>query len=79
MTERGEPKNLVVEDKRAAEIEVVKGRMKSLIRQMMGLIEHPESTAESALMYQILAEELEKIEFTTLTKEEIMQLLEEED
>ena len=81
MTERGEPKNLVddVKDKRTADIEAVKGPMKDIIIHMMGLIEHPESTAESALMYQILTEELAKIEITTLTKEEILQLLQEED
>ena len=92
MTERGEPKNLVadvedkraddvedVEDKRAADIEAVKGPMKRTMILMQSLIGSVDSCEEAALMYQILAEELSKIEITTLTIEEMIQLLEEED
>ena len=81
MTERGEPKNLVadVEDKRTADIEAVKGPMKRTMILMQSLIGPADSCEEAALMYQILAEELSKIRITTLNKEQIMQLLEEED
>ena len=79
MTERGEPKNLIVEDKRAADIKAVKGPMKRTMLQMIPLIRPAKYCKEAALMYQILAEELEKIEITTLTEEEIIQLLGEED
>ena len=83
MTERGEPKNLVtdVEDKRAVDIKAVKGPMKRTMLQMMPLIKPAARFPEAALMYQILAEDLEKIknEITTLTEEEILQLLGEED
>ena len=81
MTERGEPKNLVadVEDKRAADIKAVKGPMKRTMLQMIPLIKPAAVVPEAALMYQILAEELEKIEITTLTEEEILQLLGEDE
>ena len=81
MTERGEPKNLVDEDKRAADIKAVKGPMKRTMLQMIPLIKPAARVPEAALMYQILAENLEKIknEITTLTKEEILQLLGEEE
>ena len=81
MTERGEPKNLVDEDKRAADIKAVKGPMKRTMLQMIPLIKPAARVPEAALMYQILAENLEKIknEITTLTEEEILQLLGEEE
>ena len=81
MTERGEPKNLVVdvEDKKTADVEAVKGPIKRIITQMMPLVGPAKYCEEAALMYQILAEELSKIKITTLTKEEIIQLLEEKD
>ena len=80
--ERGEPKNLVdVEDKRAADIKAVKGPMKRTMLQMIPLIKPAARVPEAALMYQILAENLEKIKnkITTLTEEEILQLLGEEE
>ena len=81
MAERGEPKNLAadVEDKRAADIEAVKGPMKRTMLLMQSLMERADWCDEAALMYQILAEELSKINITTLNMEEIIQLLEEED
>ena len=83
MTEREESKNLVadVEDKRAADIKAVKGRMKRTMLQMIPLIKPAARIPEAALMYHMLAENLEKIktEITTLTEEEILQLLGEED
>ena len=78
MTERGEPKNLA-DDKRAADIKTVKGYMKGLIEQLVLLVGPAEYCDEAALMYQIIAEQLSKIEITALTKEEVIQLLEEEE
>ena len=94
MAERGEPKNLVgddedkrtdevedkrVDDKRTADIEAVKGPIKSWLNLMMTLLGPAEYCDEAALMYQIAAEQLSKIEITTLNHTEVLQLLVEEE
>ena len=82
MTERGEPKNLVdVEDKRAADIKAVKGPMKRTMLQMIPLIKPAQRIQEAESMFTLLAIMLDKIknEITTLTEEEILQLLGEEE
>ena len=83
MTERGEPKNLVAddEDKRAADIKAVKGPMKRTMLQMIPLIKPAERIQEAETMFTLLAVRLDKIknEITTLTEEEILQLLGEEE
>ena len=101
MTERGEPKNLIVEDKkidekmiergepnvadvedkRAADIKAVKGPMKRIMLQMMPLIEPAQWMQEAESMFTLLAIMLDKIkkEITTLTEEEMLQLLGEEE
>ena len=81
MTERGEPNVADVEDKRAADIKAVKGPMKSTMLQMMPLIEPAERIQEAETMFTLLAVRLNKIknEITTLTEEEILQLLGEEE
>ena len=66
-----------VEDKRAVDIETVKGPMKDILKLMVPLVGPAKICEEAAFMYQILAEQLSKIEITTLTMEQIMQLLEE--
>ena len=68
-----------VEDKRAVDIETVKGPMKRTMLLMQSLMDAADWCDEAALMYQILAEELSKINITTLNEEQIMQLLQEED
>ena len=94
MAGRGEPKNLDadvedkraadveavnVEDKRAADVEAVKGPMKRILKQLMTLARPADVCEEAAFMYNILCEQMSKIEITTLTVEQIMQLLEEEE
>ena len=97
MTERGEPKNLIVEDKktdekgepnvaevedkRAADIKTVKGPMKRTMLQMIPLIKPAQRIQEAESMFTLLAIMLDKIknEITTLTEEEILQLLGEEE
>ena len=82
MTERGGPKNPVAdhdEDKRTADVETVKGPMKCILKQLMTLARPADVCEEAALMYNILAEQLSKIEITTLTVEQIIQLLEGEE
>ena len=81
MTERGEPNVADVEDKRAADIKAVKGPMKSTMLRMMPLIEPAERIQEAETMFTLLAVRLNKIknEITTLTEEEILQLLGEEE
>ena len=70
-----------VEDKRADDIKAVKGPMKDTMLIMQSLLGHVEWCDEAALMFQIAAEQLMKIKnnITTLTVEEMMQLLQEED
>ena len=98
MAERGEPKNLIVEDKkidekmikrgepnvedkRAADIKAVKGPMKRTMLQMAPLIEPAQWMQEAESMFTLLAIRLDKIkkEITTLTEEEMLQLLAEEE
>ena len=86
MAERGEPKNLAgddedkrVDDKTAADIEAVKGPIKSWLNILMTLLGPAEYCDEAALMYQIVAEQLSKIEITTLNDMEVLQLLVEEE
>ena len=98
MAERGEPKNLIVEDKkidekmikrgepnvedkRAADIKAVKGPMKRTMLQMAPLIEPAQWMQEAESMFTLLAIRLDKIkkEITTLTEEEMLQLLPEEE
>ena len=81
MTERGEPNVADVEDKRAADIKAVKGPMKRTMLQMIPLIKPAERIQEAETMFTLLAVRLNKIknEITTLTKEEILQLLGEEE
>ena len=101
MTERGEPKNLIVEDKkidekmiergepnvddvedkRAADIKTVKGPMKRIMLQMAPLIEPAQWMQEAESMFTLFAIMLDQIkkEITTLTEEEMLQLLAEED
>ena len=59
----------------------VKGPMKSTMLQMMPLIEPAERIQEAETMFTLLAVRLNKIknEITTLTEEEILQLLGEEE
>ena len=81
MTERGEPNGTDVEDKRTADIKAVKGPMKSTMLQMMSLIEPAQWMQETESMFALLAISLDKIkkEITTLTEEEMLQLLAEEE
>ena len=78
MTERGEPNVDDVEDKRAADIKAFKA-IKRIMRQMIPLYGPAQHCNEAAFMYDLLAEQMEKIEIMTLTDEEIVQLLKEED
>ena len=70
-----------VEDKKTADVKAVKGPMKDTMLIMQSLLGHVEWCDEAALMFQIAAEQLSKIKnnITTLTMEEMMQLLQEED
>ena len=81
MTERGEPNVADVEDKRAADIKTVKGPMKSIILQMMPLIEPAQWLQEAESMFTVFAIRLDEIkkEITTSTEEEMLQLLAEEE
>ena len=81
MTERGEPNVADVEDKRAADIKAVKGPMKRTMLQMIPLIKPAERMQEAETMFTLLAVRLDKIKngITTLTEEEILQLLGEEE
>ena len=81
MTERGEPNVADVEDKRAADIKAVKGPMKRIMLQMIPLIKPAQWLQEAESMFTLLAIRLDKIknEITTLTEEEMLQLLGEEE
>ena len=70
-----------VEDKRTADIKAVKGPMKRIMLQMMPLIKPAQRMQEAETMFTLLAVRLDKIkkEITTLTEEEMLQLLGEEE
>ena len=73
-----EREDLNVEDKRAADIETIKA-IKQLMLQMLPLIKPAQYCDEAAFMHDMLADEIEKFEIMTLTDEEIVKLLNEED
>ena len=75
MAEREDPN---VEDKRATDIKTVKA-IKQLMLQMVPLYEHAQYCDEAAFMCDLLADQIEKFEIMTLTDEEIVKLLNEED
>ena len=95
MAERREPKTLIVEDKktnekmderedqnvedkRAADIKTFKA-IKQLMLQMVPLYGPAQYCDEAALMCDLLADQIEKFKIMTLTDEEIVKLLNEED
>ena len=71
MVEREDPK-------RAADIKTVKA-IKQLMLQMVPLYGPAQYCDEAALMCDLLADQIEKFEIMTLTDEEIVKLLNEED
>ena len=75
MAEREDPN---VEDKRAADIKTVKA-IKQLMLQMVPLYGPAQYCDEAAFMCDLLADQIEKFEIMTLTDEEIVKLLNEED
>ena len=75
MAEREDPN---VEDKRVADIKTVKA-IKQLMLQMVPLYGPAQYCDEAAFMCDLLADQIEKFEIMTLTDEEIVKLLNEED
>ena len=75
MPEREDPN---VEDKRAADIKTVKA-IKQLMLQMVPLYGPAKYCDEAAFMCDLLADQIETFEIMTLTDEEIVKLLNEED
>ena len=75
MAEKIEPKK--VEDK-ATDIKTVKA-IKQLMLQMVPLYGPAQYCDEAAFMCDLLADQIEKFEIMTLTDEEIVKLLNEED
>ena len=75
MAEREDPN---VEDKRAADIKTVKA-IKQLMLQMVPLYGPAKYCDEAAFMCDLLADQIETFEIMTLTDEEIVKLLNEED
>ena len=75
MAEREDPN---VEDKRAADIKTVK-TIKQLMLQMVPLYGPAQYCDEAAVMFDLLADKIEKFKIKTLTDEEIVKLLNEED
>ena len=75
MAEREDPN---VEDKRATDIKTVKA-IKQLMLQMVPLYGPAQYCDEAAFMCDLLADQIEKFEIMTLTDEEIVKLLNEED
>ena len=78
MAEREDPNVADVQDKRAADIKTVKA-IKQLMLQMVPLYGPAQYCDQAAFMYDLLAEQIEKFEIMTLTDEEIVKLLNEED
>ena len=75
MAEREDPN---VEDKRAADIQTVKA-IKQLMLQMVPLYGPAQYCDEAASMCDLLADQIEKFKIKTLSDEEIVKLLNEED